>query len=191
VNLTPITPYEDVFKSFRTGCLERELQMVRLSATWCSYMAILWVSLVSFAAITLYVTARRVFIVVVYYVHRLGPETSDILTYLYRAFLVCGGTIILTSHRICIRKDLTQIHNGSGAHPASYPMATRLSFPGGKTAVAWSKPLSPSSAEVKNAWAHTSTPSIRTHSIVKEEGQLYLWKDNSVHRLKKPFWFLF
>jgi hypothetical protein len=35
-----------------TGRLERELQMVQLSATRCSCIAILWVSLVSSAAIT-------------------------------------------------------------------------------------------------------------------------------------------
>jgi hypothetical protein len=33
--------YEGVSKSFRTGRLERELQMVQLSATRCSYIAIL------------------------------------------------------------------------------------------------------------------------------------------------------
>jgi hypothetical protein len=33
--------YEGVFKSFRTGRLERELQMVQLSATRCSCIAIL------------------------------------------------------------------------------------------------------------------------------------------------------
>jgi hypothetical protein len=54
--------YEGVSKSFRTGHLERELQtqMVLLSATWCSCIAILWVSLVSFAAITLCVAPQRV-----------------------------------------------------------------------------------------------------------------------------------
>jgi hypothetical protein len=57
--------YEDVSKSFRIGRLERELQMVQLSATGCSCIAILWVSLVSFAAITLCVASQRVFIVVV------------------------------------------------------------------------------------------------------------------------------
>jgi hypothetical protein len=31
--------------------------------------------------------------------------------------------------------------NGSGAHPASYPVGTSGSFPGGKAAVAWSWPL--------------------------------------------------
>jgi hypothetical protein len=62
------TAYEGVTKSFRTGRLERELQMVQLSATRCSYIAILWVSLVSFVVITLCVSSQRVFIVVVYFV---------------------------------------------------------------------------------------------------------------------------
>jgi hypothetical protein len=41
--------------------------MVQLSATRCSYIATLWVSLVSFAAITLCVASQRVFIVVSIY----------------------------------------------------------------------------------------------------------------------------
>jgi hypothetical protein len=60
--------YAVVSKSFRTGRLERELQMVQLSTTSCSFNAILWVSLVSFAAITLCVASQRVFIVIVYFV---------------------------------------------------------------------------------------------------------------------------
>jgi hypothetical protein len=60
--------YEGVSKSFRTGRLERELQMVHLSATKCSCIAILWVSLVSFAAMTLCVASQRVLVVVVYFV---------------------------------------------------------------------------------------------------------------------------
>jgi hypothetical protein len=61
------TIYEGVTKRFRTGCLERELKMVQLSTTRCSCIAILWVSLVSFAAITLYVASQRVFIVLIVY----------------------------------------------------------------------------------------------------------------------------
>jgi hypothetical protein len=34
-----------------------------------------------------------------------------------------------------------RVQNGSGAHPASYPMGTKSSFPGGKAAGAWSWPL--------------------------------------------------
>jgi len=52
--------YEDVSKGFRTGRLERELQIVQLSATRCSCIAIFSVSLVSFATITLCVTSQRV-----------------------------------------------------------------------------------------------------------------------------------
>jgi hypothetical protein len=55
--------YEHVTKSFWTGRLERELQMIQLSATRCSCIATLWVSLVSFAAITFCVPTQWVFIV--------------------------------------------------------------------------------------------------------------------------------
>jgi hypothetical protein len=59
--------FEGVTKSFRTGRLEQELQMVQLSATRCSCIAILSVSLASFTAITLCVAFERVFIVVLVY----------------------------------------------------------------------------------------------------------------------------
>jgi len=49
--------------------MEQELQMVQLCATRCSCMAILWVSLVSYAGITLHVASQLVFIFVsVYFV---------------------------------------------------------------------------------------------------------------------------
>jgi hypothetical protein len=60
--------YEGVSKSFRTGSVERELQMVQLSATRCNCIAILCVSLVSFAAITLYRCCCL-------FRYRLSPET--------------------------------------------------------------------------------------------------------------------
>jgi hypothetical protein len=47
-------------------------------------------------------------------------------------FLVGAGNFSL-HHRV---------QNISGAHPASYPMGTRGSFPGGKVDEAWSWPLS-------------------------------------------------
>jgi len=56
--------YEAVSKNSRTGSLEQELQMVQLPATRCSFIAILWANLVSFAAITLCVASQRVSIVV-------------------------------------------------------------------------------------------------------------------------------
>jgi hypothetical protein len=49
-----------VSKSFRTGRLQRVLRMVQLSATTRSCIAIMWVSLISFAAIILYVAYQRV-----------------------------------------------------------------------------------------------------------------------------------
>jgi len=56
---------ESVFRSFRTGRLERELQMLQLSVTRCSCIAILRVSLVSFVAITICNASQRVFIVII------------------------------------------------------------------------------------------------------------------------------
>jgi hypothetical protein len=67
--IIPGNEHEGVSKTFRTGRLEREPQMVQLSATRCSCIAISWPSLVSFAAITLCVAFQREFIVVsVYFV---------------------------------------------------------------------------------------------------------------------------
>jgi hypothetical protein len=62
-----ISYVEGVSKSFRTGRLKRELRLVRLSATTSSCIAVWWVSLVSFSAITLYVASELVFIVVSFY----------------------------------------------------------------------------------------------------------------------------
>jgi len=59
--------YEGVSRSFRTGRLDRELQIVQLFATRCSCITIPWVSLVSFAAITLCVACQRVLTVVAVY----------------------------------------------------------------------------------------------------------------------------
>jgi hypothetical protein len=44
-----------------------------------------------------------------------------------------------------------RVQNGSGAHPASYPMGTRGSFPGSKAV---------------GAWSYIYTPSIRLHGVV-------------------------
>jgi hypothetical protein len=55
--------------------------MVQFSAPRCSCMAILRVSLVSFAAITLRVASQRVFIVVVYFVIDSVLELLDTPSY--------------------------------------------------------------------------------------------------------------
>jgi hypothetical protein len=78
--------YEGVTISFRTHCLERELQIVQLSATRCCCIAILWVSLVSFATITLCV-AQQVFVVVDFIinsVHKLFDTPSCITSAVYQ-----------------------------------------------------------------------------------------------------------
>jgi len=56
-----------------------------------------------------------------------------------------------------------RVQNGSGAHPASYPVGSRGSFPVGKAAWAWSWPLR---AEVSNAWSSTSTLPLHLHGVV-------------------------
>jgi hypothetical protein len=45
--------------------MEPDLQIVKLSATRCSYIAVLWFSLVSFATISVCVASKQVFTVVV------------------------------------------------------------------------------------------------------------------------------
>jgi len=79
--------YEDVSKSFRTDHLERELQMIQLSAVRCSCIAILWVSLVSFATITLCVASQRVFIVDVYFVIDSVRNLLDTPSYKWQSVL--------------------------------------------------------------------------------------------------------
>jgi hypothetical protein len=46
----------------------------------------------------------------------------------------------------------------SGAHPASYPMGTRVSFPGVKQPGHKADHSPPFGAEVTNIWIYTSTP---------------------------------
>jgi len=82
--------YESASISFRTGHLERELQMEQLCATRCSCIAILWVNLVSFAAIIPFIASQRVFIVLSLYfaidsVRRLLDISSQ--TFVKKSFL--------------------------------------------------------------------------------------------------------
>jgi len=58
------------------------------------------------------------------------------------------------------------VQTNSGAHPASYPVGTRglslgLKWPGREA-----NHSPQSSAEVRNAWRYTSTPSIYLHGVV-------------------------
>jgi hypothetical protein len=78
--------YDGVSKSSRTLRPEQELQIVQLSATRCSCIAVSWVSPVSFAAITLCVASQRVF-VVVYFVIDSVRKLLD--TPSYTEWLIC------------------------------------------------------------------------------------------------------
>jgi hypothetical protein len=50
------------------------------------------------------------------------------------------------------------LQTGSGAHPISYSMGNRGSFPGNETAGGWSSPLISNWCRGKKTWVYTSTP---------------------------------
>jgi hypothetical protein len=78
----PDLEYEGVSNSFRTGRLERQQQVVQLSATICSCIATLRVSLVSFAVLTFCVASQRVTTKVsVYFVIDSVRKLLDTLSY--------------------------------------------------------------------------------------------------------------
>jgi hypothetical protein len=101
----PFSVYEGVSKSFGTGHLERELQMVQLSATRCSCIAILWVSLVSFAAITFCVASQRLIPKVsVYFVIDYVWKLLDASWYTPMAQLALNVNTSLLLYLLCTRK---------------------------------------------------------------------------------------
>jgi hypothetical protein len=104
-----MSTYESVSKSFRTGRLERELQMVQLSATRCNCIAILWVSRVSFASLTLCVASQRVFIVVsVYFVMDSVRKLLDTPSYVSWHRIV---TFVNTPATCCRRNKRRQFYS--------------------------------------------------------------------------------
>jgi hypothetical protein len=91
-----IGTYGGVSKSLRSGHLARELRMVQLSATRCSCTAILWVSLVRFAAVTLCVASQRVFIVIsVYFVIDSVRKLLDTPSYFICTMLMKASSVQL------------------------------------------------------------------------------------------------
>jgi hypothetical protein len=71
-----------------------------------------------------------------------------------------------------------RVQNGSGAHPASYPMVIRCSFPGGKAAGAWSWPLT--SISCRGQRMSGAIPPLPQYTVtawcsVKAQGQLHLY----------------
>jgi hypothetical protein len=104
--------YEVVFKSFWTGHLEQELQVVQLSATRCSCITILWVSLVSLAAITLCVASQWVF-TVVYFVINSVQKLLDIPSYNIRIATMLCGSITTAWHALRLwMKDMASSYGG-------------------------------------------------------------------------------
>jgi hypothetical protein len=61
---------------------------------------------------------------------------------------------------------LHHVQTGSGAHPASFPMGTGVSFLGLKRPEREADRSPPSSADVKNAWRYTSTLPMRLHGVM-------------------------
>jgi hypothetical protein len=62
-----------------------------------------------------------------------------------------------------------RVQTGSRAHPGSYPMGVRASFPGGgrvKRQGHEADHSHSSNADVKNVWNYISTPPIRLHVMV-------------------------
>jgi disulfide bond formation protein DsbB len=89
-----------------------------------------------------------------------------LLQYIVTGWMI-GGWNFSLHHRV---------QTGSGAHPASYPVSTRGSFPGGKW-LGSEVNSPPSCAEVNNAWSYTSFPqyAFMTWYSVKAQGQIYLY----------------
>jgi hypothetical protein len=74
-----------------------------------------------------------------------------------------------------------RVQNGSGAHPPSYPMGIRGSFPGGKAAGAWSWTLT--SISCRGQRMSGAIPTLPQYAFlawcsVKAQGQLYLYYFN-------------
>jgi hypothetical protein len=69
------------------------------------------------------------------------------------------------------------VQTSSGDHWVSYPVSTRSSFPGGRAALVWNWPLTPSSAKVKHVQIYISTPqyAFMAWCSVKAQGQLYFY----------------
>jgi hypothetical protein len=124
--------YKGVSKSFWIGRPERELQMVQLSATRWSCIAILWVIIVSFAAITLCVACQRVFIVVrVYFAIE---SVRSLLHCLFKCFEKAGVGLLSV---------VTVLWDGRQGFYARQEQGLFL--------------VIGSNAEVKNTWSYTST----------------------------------
>jgi hypothetical protein len=145
-----ISVYQGVSKSFRTGLLERGLQMVQTTLWHYIQLYRYFVSQSSkfyrHKPFCCFSTSACLFC------HRLSPETFGYTLLLKMSqdssvgiatsygmddrmigfrFPARAGNFSLRHH----------VQTSYGAHPASYPMGTGSPFRGGKVAVAWNWPL--------------------------------------------------
>jgi hypothetical protein len=161
--------------------------MVQLSATRCSYIAILWVSLVSFATIILCVASQRVFIVISlstqsgnFWIH---PPTccTEALGLVYVLSASDWAMDWSTGVRVLVETGIfslrhPSVQTSSGAYSAFYLTGTRgggAISPGAKRPWHEADRSSLSSAKVKNKWNYTSTPHTASWSG-KGKGKLSL-----------------
>jgi hypothetical protein len=105
--------YECVSKSFRTGRLEREPQMVQLSVIRCSFIAILWVNVVSLVTITFCVASQRVLLLLI----SLSTQSGNFwihqrMSTFFCVVLSCAGRG-LAMGRSPIQGDPTKYLNGA------------------------------------------------------------------------------
>jgi hypothetical protein len=68
------------------------------------------------------------------------------------------------------------VQTDSGTNPATYPVDTQGTFPGGEGKAVEDDHSSPTNPEVKNAWSYTSTPPyiFMAWSLVKHRGNFIL-----------------
>jgi len=97
----------------------------------------------------------------------------DNFTFTFYTILYYNTLIILHTFSLHHR-----IQNGSGAHPASYLMGTRGSFPDGKAAEAWNWPLT--SMQCPSQRRNGTIPPSPQYAFMacssfKAQGQLYLY----------------
>jgi len=90
--------YEGVSKSFRTGRLERGLQTVQISVTTCSCIAILWISLVSFVAVTLCIACQRCFLLLLLFIS-LSTQSGNLWIH-SRPYLAADRCCLFQLHAI-------------------------------------------------------------------------------------------
>jgi hypothetical protein len=65
------------------------------------------------------------------------------------------GSILVRGKRFSL---IHSIQTSSGAHPASYPMGTGVSFPAGKAGGPWGWPLTSIWCRNQEWWSYTTTP---------------------------------